>query len=209
MQIVSINRSRQPQKVWLKFDNSRLLPLRIDDLVVLHIIKFKELSDDELLTIETASAKFVMTEYSHRQIAMSPKTSALLVRKLKQYSFLISKKYGYDPSLLSRISPDIVNSLEDDGLLRHQDYINYVQHRFRGKSVAELNHRLRLAGVHQKIQPSPEDEVKVIKKLLQTKYSRRDLFDTHEKNLVIASLYRKGFALDSIKRSIDETYSVK
>lgn len=204
MQIVAINKSRQPQKVWLKFDNGYLLPFRVDDLYHLKIEKFADLPSDRVLKIQSASARFLLTESALRQVAMSPKTPRLLFRKLTGIAGYIGKKYEIPVLVSKNLIPEIITLLEDKGLLSETDYESYLRRRFPGKSTMELNQKLFQAGIKTKIKSNHVEEIRVIKKLISTKYIRLDLSDVNTKTKLMAALYRKGFALDNIKSAIDD-----
>lgn len=201
MQIVAINHSRQPQKIWLKFDNDSLLPLRVDDLVILGIKKFIDIDSDFFKKIQESSAKFALTEYALRQIAISPKIAKLLTQKLKIYSHRLVQKYNYPRDLISNLIEIVVAEISQKNLLDEAAFIESYLRRHQKMSQLQLKYNLRALGLSYI--PTSSDKEKIVK-LLSSKISNLDLSDFKTKNKLIASLCRKGFAIDLVKTTIDE-----
>ncbi len=201
MQILTISHSRQPQKVWLKFDDDSLLPFKIDDLVILNVKKFVEFDVAALTKIQAASSKFVMTEYALRQIAISPKTSKLLSQKLANYQRLIQKKYNYASEATSGLTEAVIQEISAKGLLDDSKFIEYYVRRHSKMSQMQLKYNLRTLGLEYSSQESDHDK---IAKIIFQKSKTTNLTDFKTKNKLIASLYRKGFAINLVKTVIDE-----
>ena len=201
MQILTISHSRQPQKVWLKFDNDLLLPFKIDDLVTLNVKKFIELDEAALAKIQAASARFIMTEHALRQIAISPKTSKLLSQKLTNYQRLIQKKYNYPSLITSGLIELIVQEISAHGLLDDTKFIEYYVRRHSKMSQMQIKYNLQSLGLKYSSLESDHDKVA---KIIFQKSKTADLTDFNTKNKLIASLYRKGFAINLVKTVIDE-----
>ena len=195
---------KNSQLLWLKFLEGRLLPLSIDDFVSLGIKKTQEIDDALFSQMEQRSARFMMLQYSLRQIAISPKIQSILVPKLKLYCRRLSLKFGYQSSLYPAIIDEIIQKLTDDGLLDEPGFVDYYLRRHSKKSVLENNYRLRQLGIKTVIPKIPGSDSENIKKILLRKYSQINLDDFAARQKVIAALTRKGFALNDIKNAIDE-----
>ena len=204
MQILTISHSRQPQKVWLKFDDDSLLPFKIDDLVILNIKKFVELDVAALAKIQVASSKFVMSEYALRQIAISPKTSKLLSQKLANYQRLIQKKYSLPSSITSGLIEIIIQEISARGLLDDAKFIEYYVRRHSKMSQMQIKYNLQSLGLTYTSQQTDQNG---LNQLIAKKARVLDLTDFKTKNKLIASLYRKGFAINLVKTAIDEYLS--
>ena len=210
MQIIAINPSRQSQQqVWLKFDTGLVLPLKVDDIVTLKITKFSDISSEDFDKIISVSASFVLLEYALRQLAISPKTSTLLLQKLKNYCYKIKNKYPYPDSLLSSLSSSTVTKVDQLGLLDSQTYIDYVLRKYPKKSQMEISYILRQGGVDYHPTPDRELEVKKIKDLINKKYHSYNLADYKVKNKIFARLANKGFPIELIKTAIDEILAIR
>jgi SOS response regulatory protein OraA/RecX len=202
MEIVSSNISQKNSRlIWLKFSDGQLLPLSTDNYVLMHLKKFEPLNDELFLEIQTNSAKFLLTEYSLKQIAISPKVRKLLSQKLRQYAQKINLKFAYPHGLVSGLIEEVLNKITALGLLDEAKFVDYFARRHHRQSATQINYQLRQLGIDQKI--STIDEVANIKAILEKKYQPIDFSDFKTKNKIIASLFRKGFALGDIKTAID------
>lgn len=205
MQIIVISRSRNPHQVWLKFDDNSLLPLKIDDLVVLALKKNIELSEAEFRNIQKKSAEYIISEYALRQIAISPKTQKLLNQKLSLYCQKISLKFKYPFELLKQITASTIDNIIDRGLIDDQAFIEYYVRRHSKMSQAQIKYSLQNLGVAvPQTNLSPISDIDKIKEILIKKHKNADFTDFKTKNNIMASLYRKGFALSDIKTAIDD-----
>ena len=209
MQIIAINQSRKPQQVWLKFSDESLLPLKIDDLVNLKLVKFIDISTDAYHSIQAYSAKYLLLEYCLRQIAISPKIRKILEQKLKIYNLKLVYKYSFDRDLLASLVNPTIDKTASLGLLDDQTYIDYLVRKYPKKSSTEINYLLRRLGLNYRCQPDRNTEIVKISRLLEKKYQSVNLRDYHDKSKVIANLIHKGFPLELIKAAIDETLQLR
>lgn len=208
MQIILIGKSRSPNLVWLKFDNNSLLPLKIDDIVVLGLKKFVPLSDDEYTQIQHKSAEFLLFEYALRQIAISPKTKKILHQKLLNYCQRINQKFNYPLDLLNQLTATTLDNIVSRGLIDDSAFIDSYVRRHPKMSQVQIKYTLQNLGV---VVPSSfqnqTSDVDKVKQILIKKYKNANMTDFKTKNKIIASLYRKGFALGDIKTAIDDWHS--
>jgi len=203
MQIITISPARLSQRVWLKFDNDSLLPLRIDDVATLHLKKFTDISTEEYQRLQRYSANYLLHEYAIRQLSISPKTKLSLTQKLKIYSQKIIYKYNFSSSLISSLQTDVVNDIVAKGLLNDQDYIDYYIKRHPRKSLSELKYFFQSQGINGSLSLAVSDKEKIM--TLVKKQSRHlDLTDVNTKNKLISFFFRKGFAISVVKTTIDE-----
>jgi SOS response regulatory protein OraA/RecX len=203
MEIISVTVSKKNSHlVWLKFRDGNLLPFSAEDYVLMHLRKSELLSNDQFLAIETASARFLLTEYSFRQVAISPKVRKLLIQKLQLYSQKINHLYHFPESLVKNLIDPVVDKIEDLGMLDVPGFVEYFSRRHRRQSASQIKFQLRQLGIDQKLTVS--DDVDKIKIILQKKYQPDDFSDYKSKNKIIAKLYQKGFAVNDIKTAIDD-----
>jgi len=203
MEIISVNVSKKNSRlIWLKFTDNVLLPLSADDYVLMHLKKFEPLTDEQFLTVQTASARFLLTEYSLRQVAISPKVRVLLSRKLRLYSQKINHSYQYPDGLVIGLIDSVVDKIDSLGLLDPVSFAEYFTRRHHRQSSSQINYQLRQLGISQKAIMS--DDVAKIKLILQKKYKPEDFSDYQTKRKIIAKLYQKGFAVNDIKTAIDD-----
>ena len=111
-----------------------------------------------------------MREYALRQVAISPKTKKILKQKIRQKF----KDFNSD-KLLDKLE----KYLDED------DYISYIERKFKNKSNREINYRLKIAGINYL---SKNDDKEKIRNLLLKK-----------KKLSISSLIQRGFSYPDIK----------
>lgn len=210
MKLISIKPGRHSRLVWLKFDNSRLLPLKIDDLVTQSITKNIDINSEKLNLIELLSLSFILEEYALRQIAISPKIKSILLPKLKNYCLKASQKYGYPTAIHSNIINNTLQTLEDKGLLNDQEYISYFIKRHSKKSRAHIVYTLNRLGIDTaNVLPFIVSDIDNITKIINKKYSKIDFSDYHSRNKVYSALGRLGFALGDIKTAIDEYLKIE
>lgn len=210
MQIIQISPSRQSQQqVWLKFNDGTLLPFKVDDVVSLKLTKFTEVPDDLYQTILLASAKYLLLEYSLRQIAISPKTEKSLEQKLKIYCQRLKYKYQFELDLLYPLIVPTVNRIVEDGLIDNDAYIEHLIRKYPRKSSVEISYLLRQQGISYTPKPDSRVEIEKIKNLILKKYQTYNLADYNVKNKLIGNLARKGFPIEFIKTAIDEIGEVR
>lgn len=204
MILVSVKISRKNSRLlWLKFLEGRLLLLSADDFVSLGLHRLQDIDPSLFARLEKLSAVFLLREYSLRQIAISPKIRSILHPKLVVYSHRLCQKFNYPADIFPELINLALNRLFEENLLNESAYIDYFVHRYSRKSTAEINFRLRRLGLNPPQIDSTSDRPK-IKDLIQKRYSRLNLLDHSDKNKVISSLARKGFAINDIKTAIDE-----
>lgn len=188
--------------LWLKFSTGQLLPLSVDDYVLMGLKKNEEISDELYLQVQTNSAKFLLIEYSLKQITISPKVRKLLSQKLRLYSAKINLKFSYPSGLVASLIDQVLDKMDSLGLLNETKFVDYFVRRHHRQSAAQINYQLHQLGIDQSI--SPEDEINQLKLILQKKYHPVDFSSYLQKNKIISSLYRKGFALRNIETAIDD-----
>lgn len=202
MEIISVNVSKKNSHlVWLKFTGGILLPFSAEDYVLMHLKKFESISDDQFLAIQTGSARFLLTEYSFRQVAISPKVRKLLSQKLQLYSRKIIFRFQYPENLVSNLIPLVVDKIDSLGLLDETGFVEYFTRRHRRQSGSQINFQLRQFGINIKTETT--GDVDKIKSILQKKYRPEDFSDYKSKSKIIAKLYQKGFSVGDIKTAID------
>ncbi len=206
MVLLSIKPSSNNNLVWLKFSNSKILPLFVDDLIRLNLSKDTEITDNLNEQIQQLSFSYLLKEYALRQIAMSPKTEKVLSPKLKIKSQRLQKKYQYssnvNPSIL--IS-NIINQLNEKNLLNPDHFAQYYIKRHPKMSRLQLINRLKYFGVNYIPQNiSVVDDIDKIKNILRKKYLNLNLSDYNVKTKIYSALIRQGFTLNDIKNTIDE-----
>ncbi len=209
MQIITISPSRKSQQVWLKFDDNTLLPLKVDDIVRLKIVKFTDISNESYQVIQHASACYLLLEYALRQVAISPKVEQVIRQKLKEYCRRITMKYSLPSDILPSIIEDTISRLVDDQLLDEAEYVRYLVKKFPKKSSSELVYLLRRLGVKHQLPVNSDVEKDKILSLINKKYRSIDLTDYIQRNKLISRLSRKGFPIEFIKSAIDESIKVR
>jgi SOS response regulatory protein OraA/RecX len=203
MNLVSTNPGKNSCLVWLKFSDGSLLPLKIDDLHILSLKKNVEITPDLFKRIQELSFAFMLSEYAIRQVAISPKTSKILLPKLQQYCYKMTQKFGYPPCLYQALIDATLKKLENDGLLDGSQYADYFIRRHPKMSQAQITYSLRQLGLTVPADLSFPDGDK-IKAILKKKYSNVNFSDYRSRNKVIAGLSRHGFAINDIKTAIDD-----
>ncbi len=202
MEIISVNPSRRNNRlIWLKFSDGSLYPFPVDDYVLMGLKKTD--IDETLLTdIQTRSARFILREYSLRQITISPKIRTILSPKLRQYSHKLNLKFKYPEGLVSGLISEVLDWLESQNLLDEKQYIDYFIRRHRHQSAVQTTFQLRRLGLDPHLEMAPETDK--ITTIIEKKYHQSDFDDYKIRNKITAALYRKGFALDDIKTAIDD-----
>lgn len=203
MEIVSVSPSRRNNRLlWLKLSDGSLYPFSADDYVLLGLKKTENLTDDQVLNIQTHSARFMLLEYSYRQIGISPKVRYLLLQKLRQYHLRLNQKYHYPDGLVIGLIEEVLDKIDSQGLLDENQFVNYYVRRHSKQSSAQIKFHLRQLGLDPAIKES--DEKDKITMILNKKYPHVNFSDFKSRQKVVASLYRKGFALSDIKTAIDD-----
>jgi SOS response regulatory protein OraA/RecX len=211
--LTNIKASRIPNRVNLVFSDGSYLPFLIDDSVKLSLKKNQPVDDNLLNKIITASLTYLGTDYSLRQIALSPKTEKILTHKLKLYFSRLKHKFTLFSSVsVLPIITDIISQLQSQQLLNPQDFINSFVNKNKSKSVAEIKFLLRQKGIDVKDLTNfqSKNDLDAIKTILAKKKLTPDiLIDFKQKQRLYASLFRRGFQLSDINAAIDDFLSLK
>ena len=194
---------RIPNRVWLIFSGSFKLPFFIDDVVILSLKSGQEVDSELLEKIKEASLYYLLYNYSLNQIAISPKISRILIPKIKQKLYFYQKKYSLDGEY-SFLADKIISKLSDSGLLSESLYADFLLKKNHHRSRYYLT---RLFSYYNLDLPSDyqfQDQESIRNILIKKKSLSTILLESAEKNKLIASLARKGFAYNDIKTVIDE-----
>lgn len=106
----------------------------------------------------------------------------------------------------------VISEFQDKGFLNDQAWIeSFIRSQRKRLGLPAVMRKLQAKGISNEelrdIQAEwrdPEEELRNIAKLLQTRYRSKDLSQLKEKQKVIASLMRKGFAYELIQQSIQK-----
>jgi len=210
MQITTVKPTRSSNTLILVFNNGSILPFSADDYVKIGIKKYSELSADLLNQIYQKSAEHQLWEYGLRQLAMLSQPEKIISQKLKNYSkkIFLSANIKSDTVDIPSIIVEIISRLKDRGLISNSDYAVAYAKKNLNKSKRQIAAELNQKGVSRPDQNQAisdlDDKDKIINLLKKKKYTDHNFSDWKEKNKIIASLYRKGFALSDIKNVIDD-----
>ena len=91
--LTNIKASRIPNRVNLVFSDGSYLPFLTDDIIKLSLKKNQSIDNNLLTKITITSLTYLGTDYSLRQIALSPKTEKILTHKLKLYFSRLKHKF--------------------------------------------------------------------------------------------------------------------
>ncbi len=140
--------------------------------------------------------------YTYKRLARQNLSSADLMR-------LLSLK-GVSPEIAAQVVNEMQNLgyVNDDSwaeaFIRQQRQLKkgrlFIASKLRRKGFSTEQVDAWLSEQHQDY-----SEDAAIRKLLSTKYHKRNLQDFKEKNKVIASLVRKGFSLNDVLKALDTT----
>ena len=177
-------------------------------------LKKNQSIDNNLLTkITITSLTYLGTDYSLRQIALSPKTEKILTHKLKLYFSRLKHKFILFSSVsISPIITDIISRLQSRQLLNPQDFINSFVNKNKSKSVAEIKFLLRQKGIDTKDLTNFQfkNDLDAIKTILAKKNLTPDILtDFKQKQRLYTSFFRRGFQLSDINTAIDDFLSLK
>jgi SOS response regulatory protein OraA/RecX len=167
MIVQKLKPSRIKNRINVCFDDGSYLPMLIDDVVKLSLKKNKEVDLDVL---KKFSQNYLAKEYALRQIAISPKTEKILSQKLRQ------KFKDFDSEKLLK---------ELHQYLKEENYISYIQNKFKHKSNREITYRLKMAGINFVCQSNDQAKIRQI--------------IAKKPNISISSLISKGFSYPDIK----------
>lgn len=113
----------------------------------------------------------------------------------------------------TRVTDRLINDFLTKGFLNDEAWLDSffrIQSRRYGFPI--LIQKLAAKGLKREVLASleakyrnPEQEREEVKKLLLTKYRSKDLTQIKEKQKVVASLLRKGYSYEKIKKAISET----
>lgn len=202
MIIKSLKVSRNPNLVWLTFDNDRYLAIPADD-VYKHSLKKGEIVDDQKLRLlYQSSFTFLLREYALRQIAVSAKSENIIRQKLRLKYLLLHQKYQPPQLDVEGMVTGVVTQLNDRHLLDENAYIESLIRRKSKKSTGYLKRLLVSQGINPRQYEhllNSSSDIDKIKKLLPK-------LGTDQK--AISKLIRRGFSLNSIKKAIDDCHNV-
>lgn len=211
--LTNIKASRIPNRVNLVFSDGSYLPFLTDDIIKLSLKKNQSIDNNLLTKITITSLTYLGTDYSLRQIALSPKTEKILTHKLKLYFSRLKHKFILFSSVsISPIITDIISRLQSRQLLNPQDFINSFVNKNKSKSVAEIKFLLRQKGIDTKDLTNFQfkNDLDAIKTILAKKNLTPDILtDFKQKQRLYASLFRRGFQISDIKTAIDDYLSLK
>jgi SOS response regulatory protein OraA/RecX len=209
MILQQIRKSKSPEKIYLLFDNGGLLPLKIDDFVLVKIKVGMEIDFSLFSNISALSLHYLLLNYALNQIAISPKIESVLYPKLlRQINFYLHK-FCYASIDTSPIIADIFSFLNQKNLLNPTVFAEYLIRRHQGKSQYYLRQLLAHHHLDPSLLLSATDDLSKIKKLINKKNkSLSKAMDFKTKNRLIGFLSRKGFAYNDIKTVIDEMVAI-
>ena len=139
-----------------------------------------------------------LKNYSLKLVGQSPKIEAIVRPRLERYLSNIS--VDINPQLID----EVIDFLHQLNLLNEEKYVESfirVHPKYSPKKIIYLLS-------HYKISPNVinqhlPNELEIVAKIIQKKYSAIDLKNYQYRQKISLSLLRKGFAIDSIKKSID------
>jgi SOS response regulatory protein OraA/RecX len=211
--LTNIKASRFPNRVNLVFSDGSYLPFFIDDTIKLSLKKNQSITPKLLTKITTTSLTYLGTDYSLRQIALSPKTEKIIADKLKLYFSRLKHKFVlFSSASTAKIITDIILQLKSKKLLNPDDFISSFITRNKSKSVSEIKFLLRQKGINSQDIPNlpSKNDIDAIKTILAKKKPTRKLMaDFKQKQRLYASLFRRGFQISDIKAAIDDYLSLK
>lgn len=210
MNIVSIRANSNGSRVNLELSDGRIFILLADDIVLLKLSKGQELDQSLFSKIITQTSTLLLRDYALRQVSISPKNKHILLPKLKlslktliqKYSF--PKDFDYQP-----IISHIISQLEEKKYLSDTEVGNSIIRKNSKKSPLMIRQLLLKSGLNpsdfSSLLPSQSSQNEEIKRQINKKISLpSDLKDRLFRQKIMASLFRKGFSLVNINRSIDE-----
>jgi SOS response regulatory protein OraA/RecX len=212
--ISSINSSRFPTRVYLKFSDGFYLPFFIDDVFLLKLKKDQSFDDEKFDLILKSSIFYLLKESALRQVSYSPKSRIALQKKLSVSlkKNLIKYKISFRNEFREIIN-DVISKLASQGLLKDDDFIKYFIKKNQKKSRQEINYLLKQQGFSdyqiKDIYFEGNDREKIKKILAKKNFQQDDFSDFAKKNKIMSSLYRKGFSLSDIKATIDDFLNLK
>lgn len=207
--LTNIKTSRINNRINLVFSDTSYLPLFVDDLFKLKLVKGQSVTPKKLALLKEKSSYYLGREYALRQIAISPKSKKILSKKLK--NFFHKRKLDCSQS---KIIDNILSDLESRNLLNANDFISYFINKNKHRSQKEIIFRLHQQGIDidfwelKKI--IPDNDLTLIRKILdKKKITPKDLKDFNYRQKIMASLFRRGFNLEDIRKSIDDHLNLK
>lgn len=211
MNIHSIRATIYPSRVHIELDGGLILPLIVDDVVILKLSKGQELDDDLFKQLVFKSIYYMLRNSAMIQINNSPKTEKLLSRKLSISLQKIINKYDYPKGILdySGVIKQLCSDLKGKGLLDDADFTQFFIRKNHSKSRRQIEYLLQSAGVDRQLinkylPVGSNQKEEVLKILTKKNVSASNLKDFSFKNKLTASLYRKGFTLSDIKVAFDD-----
>lgn len=200
-----IKASRQPEQVFLCFDNGQILPFPVDDVSRLHLVPGQDISNTLFFSIANIVLEHLLLKFALRQIAISPKTERILNFKLHLQLKKIIQRYHLTVSSSGDLINEVISYLHSRQLLNEADYVSHIINKCSHRSLFYIRSRLATAGVDiDNCQPllQDRDDRSVLSHLVNRRLT--DLADPKAKTRLIAKLMRKGFAFRDVKFVIDD-----
>lgn len=211
MKLISVRAAIIPNRVMVEFDSGLRLPLLVDDVVVLKLVRDQEIDDTLFKQIVYKSVYYLLRNSALIQINNSPKTEKLLSQKLSLSLSKILAKYQYPQNIIkySDIIADLVSFFKEKGLLNDADFVQYYIRKNHSKSRMYLEQMLQSYGINRSqitkyLPPQASQKEEVLRILRKKNISATDLKDYNIKNKLTASFFRKGFTFSDIKSSFDD-----
>lgn len=141
-------------------------------------------------------------------------------RRTKNYALWRLSKQSYHSEQLSKMLRErlvqektihrVLTELQEAGFLNDEAWLNaFINSQQKRYGLPIILSKLRLKGIsRQTIQQlsenckDPDEEMRAIQHLLQTRYRSKDLKDYKTRQKVFAALMRKGFTIDQIKLAL-------
>ncbi len=210
LKIVSIRSKLNSSRVNLELSDGRIFVLLADEIYILKIHKGDDVDPLFFNKILNSTITLLIRDYALRQVSISPKNRFILLPKLKLQVKKIVNKYSLPTDFdYQSVIDNIIKQLEEKKYLSDSDLGNYLVRRNIKKSSIYIKNILSRAGLNpadfSSILPDNTNQIEEIKRQINKKIkSLSDLKDRNIKQKIIASIFRKGFSLTNINRSIDE-----
>lgn len=159
----------------------------------------------EIATLSQLEELFASLEYAGAKryvlwrLARSSQSSMALLKSLQERC------------VSQTVQQNILTYLTKSGFIDDQDYVQRLiaGEKARGRGPAAIRAKLRKKGIPSSMAKAgldglnEEDQQLILQRLIQTRYSRRNLEDPKDRQKVIAALVRRGFSYDMIKLIIN------
>ncbi|MBU4210361.1 RecX family transcriptional regulator [Patescibacteria group bacterium] len=213
-------------KCVVEFSNKKKLVLWVDDVINLKIKKNQEIDEKFYKKIVYTSLLYLLKDYGLRQVAMSPKSfpglKKKLIQNLKKREILLPNKiwdqddkWKLGKEDFEKIIEEVLEDFRKNKLIDDIEYVRFYIKKSGNKSFRQISYELRREGVGKEVIKEKInkwvrlntglEEEKIRKIIFKKIKDKSDLLDFKKKNKIISALYRKGFAIDQVKRVIDES----